>query len=303
MSSLITICPSCGRDLNSVSGADPGCPQCASLATPLTPEPNALPIPPPWGLLTACLTWLGSVGLTLMVPTIAVVIYIFFDRAAMSSMRGKQFTLTTGLIFIGGTLLAHVLILALCWGVVTGLGQRQFLATLGWGWHPRFKWYHALALAIVMLAIGVALEQVLPHRETDMDELLKLGLPMRVGIAFLAVVTAPLVEEVIYRGILYSALERATGRGASVIVVALLFGAVHVPQYWGSVAVIVAVMLLSLALTLLRAATGKLLPCVATHLIFNGIQAVVIIFQAPKPPIAEPVKVATRMAWHLLGGG
>jgi membrane protease YdiL (CAAX protease family) len=85
--------------------------------------------------------------------------------------------------------------------------------------------------------------------------------------------------------------------------VTLLFAAVHVPQYFASPAVIVAVLCLSLALTLLRAVTGKLLPCVATHFIFNGIQAVLIIYQAPKPPVAEPVKTAARAALHLFGCG
>jgi len=300
MSSLTTFCPACGRDLNSFADSDSGCPQCAPPAVPTVIVPSA----PPWGIVAAILTWLASVGLTLIMPLIAIGVYVIgFDRAALESLSVKQFTLGTGLTFITGTLIAHLLILALCWAVVTGLGKRSFFSALNWGWHPRSLWSHVMpfGLAIVMLGMSAVLEQVLPHGETDMDQLLRLGLPMRIGIAVLAVATAPIVEEIIYRGVLFSALERAAGQGASVVIVALLFGAVHVPQYWNSLAAIVAVMLLSLALTLLRARTGKLLPCVATHLIFNGIQAVVIIYQAPKPPMAEPVKVGTHAVLHLLG--
>ena len=58
--------------------------------------------------------------------------------------------------------------------------------------------------------------------------------PALYTVAFLAVFTAPFVEEVIYRGILYSALQRTTGTVLAVVIVTLLFAAVHVPQYWGS---------------------------------------------------------------------
>ncbi len=127
MSSLITFCPSCGRDLNSFSGADAGCPQCAPVAEPPVPAPEAQP----WGMLAALLTWLASVALTLIVPLIGVGIYILvFDRAALTSLSAKHLTLGTGLVSIGGTFIAHLLILGLCWAVVTGLGQREFLSTL-----------------------------------------------------------------------------------------------------------------------------------------------------------------------------
>jgi membrane protease YdiL (CAAX protease family) len=96
-------------------------------------------------------------------------------------------------------------------------------------------------------------------------------------IAFLAVATAPLVEESIYRGILYPAFERVSSPTVAVIVVTVLFALPHVPQYWPNFAVIISITLLSVALTVLRARTGRLLPGVAVHLVFNGIQSVIIV--------------------------
>jgi membrane protease YdiL (CAAX protease family) len=37
--------------------------------------------------------------------------------------------------------------------------------------------------------------------------------------------------------------------------------------------------LLSLALTLIRARTGNLLPCIVLHTVFNGIQSLLLILQ------------------------
>ena len=96
-------------------------------------------------------------------------------------------------------------------------------------------------------------------------------------VAFMAVVTAPIVEEVIYRGLLYSALQRAVGTGLAVGFVTLLFSLVHLPQYYPSVSTMVLLTLLSLTLTLIRVFTGNLLPCIILHTIFNGLQSILLI--------------------------
>jgi hypothetical protein len=72
--------------------------------------------------------------------------------------------------------------------------------------------------------------------------------------------------------------ERLGVVGAVILVLALFTG-IHVPQYWPNIGVIAAVGILSLALTVVRAYSGKLLPCVAIHLVFNGIQAVILLVE------------------------
>jgi membrane protease YdiL (CAAX protease family) len=297
MSSLTASCPTCGRTLDASVGLL--CPQCAPLAAPLPPAPRR----PPWGVGAAVLIWVASVGLSLILPSIALLGYvILFDRQALTASASGQLSPTLALIFLAAAFVAHVLTLALSWLVVTGGGQRPFGATLNWDWPARFWWPQAAGLAIAMLLLGLLLEQFLPHGETDLEKLLRISGSVRVAVALLAVLSAPLVEEVVYRGVLYTALERARGRMFSVVAVTLLFGAVHVPQYWASPAVIAAVLCLSLALTLLRARTQRLLPCVATHLIFNAIQALVILFQPVKAPAVDPTQ-AMLLAVISLGGG
>jgi membrane protease YdiL (CAAX protease family) len=148
---------------------------------------------------------------------------------------------------------------------------------------------------MLMYGLGIFLSKVLPHKETDVEKILKLGALIRVMVAVLAVATAPLVEEVVYRGVVYTAVERISGRVTGVIAVAFIFALVHVPQYWGSVAALTAIVSLSLVLTLLRAWTGSLLPCVATHLVYNGIQAVILLVAPDKMPDAAPPKTAMML--------
>jgi membrane protease YdiL (CAAX protease family) len=85
------------------------------------------------------------------------------------------------------------------------------------------------------------------------------------------------VEELVYRGVLYSAVERALGKIVAVGVVSLLFAGVHVFQYSNNIAVITVITLLSVTLTLVRAYSGRVLPAFVIHFVFNGIQSLLIV--------------------------
>ena len=81
--------------------------------------------------------------------------------------------------------------------------------------------------------------------------------------------------------VLFSAFKRRLGTVLAIILPTLLFTAVHVPQYSANntpdYATVITLLLLSLTLTLLRAGTGNLLPCIVLHTIFNGIQSAALI--------------------------
>ncbi|HEY0101736.1 MAG TPA: CPBP family intramembrane glutamic endopeptidase, partial [Pyrinomonadaceae bacterium] len=98
-------------------------------------------------------------------------------------------------------------------------------------------------------------------------------------IVAMAVLTAPLVEEVVYRGVLYPALQRRIGMHLGVVGVMLVFAAIHFPQYYPNYGAISTIVVLSLTLTVIRAYTGRLLPCVVIHTIFNSASSVGILLE------------------------
>jgi membrane protease YdiL (CAAX protease family) len=260
-----------------------------------------------WGVGTGFFVWIASVALTLGLPLVFGLVYLII-KALRTGETPNTNTLPQDLGFalvtVGSTLPAHLLILLICWFVVTSRRRRPFLETLGWEWYPQFKWVHAVGLAFLMLGVAFAFDKLLPHhRETDFEKILKLGYPVRALIAVLAVVTAPLVEEIVYRGVLYYAIERVSGATAAVVIVTFLFALVHVPQYWGSVATIAAIVSLSFVLTLLRAWTGKLLPCVATHLVFNAIQAGFLLLAPDEALKTQPDQASFTTVWRIFGLG
>ena len=308
MSITTTYCPSCGRTIE----AEPGtlCQQCQvrPLTSVETPDsslkaqmPVAMPVEKPsspWGdLLWAFLVWGFSGAFALGLEAVTRLSYVLSGKP-LPEIKITPFLAIVTLVL---TLVMQVVGLVASWMFVTRLGRKPFFQTLGWHWHPRFRWGHAVALAFLMFGVSAVLSKLLPHHETDLDKILKMGMFIRVSVVVLAVLMAPLIEEIVYRGVVYSAVERLGGRTLGVVTVTAIFALVHVPQYWGSVAAITAIVSLSLVLTLLRAWTGSLLPCVVTHLIFNGVQGIGLLFLPDKFLEAPTQKAVIVLIGHWLG--
>jgi uncharacterized protein len=87
--------------------------------------------------------------------------------------------------------------------------------------------------------------------------------------AALTTVIAPICEEMLFRGFIFSALRKWSGVLPGALITGLLFGAVHI----GSAPAVDLVPLgvLGFALCLLYNATKSLYPCIATHSINNSI--------------------------------
>lgn len=232
---------------------------------------------PPWGAGVGLGVWLASVLLLLIVPMLAIIPYIGYLAA-----KGLPYTIEalTGnanfiVISLAGTIPAHLLTLLLVWAVVTGWRKRPFGETIGWsisGW-PEIVLCVVLAVALLVMA-GLLVYFFGNGQETQLELILRSSPLARYTGALLAVATAPIVEEAVYRGVLYGGLRKATNTGLAIILVTFLFALVHVDQYRTNPSVIVVILLLSLTLTSVRAYTGRVLPCVIIHTVFNGIQAI-----------------------------
>lgn len=250
------------------------------LPTPPLPPPS--PNEPWIKLLLAFFTWFGSVLMLLFVPAILAIPYLMYKWRSTGMPSAEALTADKTFIFISivGIVPTHLLTLALVWLVVTEGRKKPFWETIGFDW-PRYTNRFVATLicvfiAAVLLGVGFLVTSLWGGSKTQLDLLVESSIPARFATAFVAVFTAPLVEELVYRGVLYSAIERALGTAVAIGAVSLLFAGVHVFQYINNVSVITVITLLSFTLTMVRASTGKVLPCFIIHLVFNGIQALVI---------------------------
>jgi membrane protease YdiL (CAAX protease family) len=279
---------------------------------PLPPEkitPTVItPNNPPWGGWAAIGIWFLSVLLIFVVPSLFLIPYLFakgLDLHDRQLLLDFMFNDPTAVVLqLAPVILVHLLTLAAAWAVVTKANRYRFRDTLGWQLNG-FRLWHAAALTAVFYVVGVLLTLAFGHVENEFDKLIAGSRVAVYFVIFLAVVTAPLVEEVVYRGLLYSAFQRTFGVTASVIVVTLLFTLVHVPQYSQNnvpdIASIVTLLLLSLTLTIVRVATGNLLPCIILHTFFNGVQSIFLLLEPYVKTLAPTSNPdPTGFVWHIL---
>ena len=248
-------------------------------------SPDLLPISPnnpPWNSWTAFGVWVASVAFIVIFPNIFLLPYLanqninFTDQATIVEFAKTDPTAI--LLQIAAVIPAHVFTLILVWLIVTRIRKYSFRETLGWRWNG-FNFWNCLIILGGFYILSAVVSSFIPEQDNDLLRILRSSRTAVYIVAFLATFTAPLVEEVVYRGVLYSAFQRSLGIPAAVLITTFLFALVHVPQYWGSPGTIFLICLLSLILTLIRVRTGNLLPCIALHTVFNGTQSLMLILQ------------------------
>jgi len=258
------------------------------------------PDDPAWGVGSALFVWIASIILIVVMPLLFLLPYAaskglhMGDPNYVKALAELALGDKTGVLLqVVALLPSHLLTFVLIWALVTRFGRQSFFAAVGWGWSGRFRFWRCVALGLGLFIVGSTLAWLLGSaKPTQLEQIINSSLAARYSISILAVGTAPFVEEFMYRGVLYAPLQKLAGAPTAVVLVLALFTIIHVPQYWPNVGVLAAVALLSVALTLVRAYTHRLLPCIVIHLVFNGIQAVLLIAEPYAQKIlpgSEPV--------------
>lgn len=245
------------------------------------PRPSAPdPDDPPWGLGGAVGILILSFVLMVLTQVLFLIPYTLWRGVRLDAL-GEFALKDPGAIFmqIASIIPAHLLTLVATWLVVTRVGKYPFFQSLGWEWGKGFTFWRSAGMAALLYATGISILHYSAPADNALERLIQSSRAAALATAFAATFTAPLVEELVFRGLLYSSLKRLAGKVWAVVVVVVLFAAIHVPQYWPSYGVIATILLLSFTLTMIRARTGRLLPCFVIHLLFNGVQSLIIVLE------------------------
>jgi membrane protease YdiL (CAAX protease family) len=90
------------------------------------------------------------------------------------------------------------------------------------------------------------------------------------AIAAFAVLVAPFMEELLFRGVLFAFFEKHGGLSFAIGATAVLFAGLHIPEYWGAWNNVVMILVVGLTFSLVRGLTGSLTPSFVLHLAYNG---------------------------------
>lgn len=157
----------------------------------------------------------------------------------------------------------------------------SFVSVMGLG---KTSARHALGLGVIgllavypLLGLAAALGSLIPGEFAEAQQIVLFFLNSdsfgdRLLVILMAVVVAPVTEEIVFRGYLYGAAKKHLGPIAASLSTAMLFALIH--AHIPSLGVF---FLLSLTLNLVVERTGSLLPAMATHALFNFVSLSVIL--------------------------
>ncbi|TVS14746.1 MAG: CPBP family intramembrane metalloprotease [Planctomycetaceae bacterium] len=224
--------------------------------------------------------------------TFAVWLVLFLGLSVGTSLwLGSEPLAAIGLISLGGSLLALV------WPLLRGVSWQRLREDMGWTMGRGLVreclfglGCYAMAIPLIFLtailtslAVGIAGD---PGEPGDMPVhpiaiwLAEASWWQMVQVILLACVVAPIVEEIMFRGLLYRHLREATDspRGwpsvvFSALVASVLFAVLH-PQGLPAVPGIVGI---ALALACMREWRTTLVPSIVAHAVNNGVIMLVLI--------------------------
>jgi membrane protease YdiL (CAAX protease family) len=216
-------------------------------------------------------------------------------------------TLCLGIVFAGS--IEH-------WGGTLPAGERRFIqmvimslafqgAAMVWvifflrernvSWAAAFGFdqnaRRALSLGVVAALLVVPVAWFLQHLSGQIMNLLRLtpvvqtsvqhlqtslSLPHQIYFALMALVIAPVVEEVLFRGIIYPTVKQAGFPRLALWGTSVIFGVIH-----GNVLSFLPLVFLAVVFTWLYEKTNNLLAPILTHAFFNAANFFFIVFAGP----------------------
>ena len=251
-------------------------------------EPTTPPLPParprkPVGMGDVLLGFLYSQVLA----TIPVIAALFVGMITLARVNpdatpteATDYLLTFasgGAVIFGAMILGWAGFMFATYWAATHKGDGDWRTLLKW----RFKASRDIPIAIAFVVIGRGLEwlallglqaagvdtESIGNTSTILDTT---GIWL-VLIAIGAVIGAPLVEEIFFRGLFLSVAVRNYGKVAAVILTSVVFGVLHMQATLASaIFTVTSATILGVAFALLVLRTNRLGPAIASHIAFNA---------------------------------
>ena len=258
-----------------VSAEDP----TLSAAEPFEAAARIAPIPaarppienPVWNgwdvLLIAGLTVVTMVVFQLAVLLAAHFIWYPHESLADVSKRPILLIVSQVLIYIPVALCMVML--------VEGRYHVSFWSAIQWNW-PRPEW-RLMALGAAMFFVLSVLQNLLPMPpDTPFEHLFDRPRDAYL-LSLVAVTLGPLMEELFFRGFLYPVLARRMGAAWGVVLTALPFGLIHLPQYAWAWSAALVIILVGVVCGVVRAVTRSVGASFLVHAGFNGTQMLIAV--------------------------
>jgi membrane protease YdiL (CAAX protease family) len=195
--------------------------------------------------------------------------WLWYPQESLAEVSKKP------ILLIASQFLIYIPVAACMVALVEGKYHVRFWQAIRWNW-PRLEW-RLLALGAAMFFVLGLLQSLLPMpKDTPFEHLFDRPRDAYL-LSIIAVTLGPLMEELFFRGFMYPVLARRMGVVWGVVLTALPFGLIHLPQYgWAWEAALV-IFLVGVVCGVVRAAMGSVGASFLVHSGFNGTQMLIAV--------------------------
>ena len=226
-------------------------------------------VEPAWDLRAALLLIAVQFGAQLVFLLIAMLVFSISATGEMITPEQQPPSMVVVVVGSAAYLFAGASVLELTRFLATRRGWPSFRAAIAL--RPSRLWPIGIAAALATALASDGLSLLLGKPIVPPEYRPIFANPAS-GVVFglFTVAVPPVVEEVVFRGVLYPALARLYGPTGGILLSAAAFGLVHVFTYGLDWYIILLTGLTGLVLAALRAYTASLWPCIAAHAASNA---------------------------------
>jgi CAAX protease family protein len=154
--------------------------------------------------------------------------------------------------------------------LVRVIHRKSILETFRWQNTHRYRVISLLALGALLAITVIVVSSFFPPSSPPAIEKLTESSRSIALLVIFSVGFAPLVEEIIFRGFLFTVFSEIGGNRLAVSATAVLFALMHAPQLWPSMAGILLILAVGYVLSIVRERSNSLIPSFILHTAYNG---------------------------------
>jgi membrane protease YdiL (CAAX protease family) len=241
-------------------------------------ELSVKPLPEQWRIRDL-LIFIVVGFFTLLAANISVFVGYAFLRPLLHWTIPIQKLQTNVTFILTLQLVWYLLLLAYIYFFITLYYKTSFLSALKWKKLSAHSTVRYLLGGAALSLVVMIIPPLLPEKKGFPLERMFDSPASAYAIAAFAVLVAPFVEELLFRGLLFAFFEKHGGLTFAIAATAILFAGLHIPEYWGAWNNVIMILVVGLTFSIVRGLTGSLTPSFVLHLAYNGTLMLLLFLQ------------------------
>jgi CAAX protease family protein len=176
-------------------------------------------------------------------------------------------------------LVFYIFLLAYIYFFITLYYKASFWGALNWNRLSAHNTLRYLLGGAALSLVVMIVPPFLPEKKVFPLEKMFNSPASAYAIAAFAVLIAPFMEELLFRGLLFAFFEKHGGLSFAIVSTAILFAGLHIPEYWGAWNHVIMILVVGLTFSIVRGLTGSLTPSFVLHLAYNGTLMLLLFLQ------------------------